>query len=45
LELLQERLLADTLGRNGTIEKLDKLAAEIAEKKSDPYSAIEEILK
>ncbi|MBV9216890.1 MAG: methylmalonyl Co-A mutase-associated GTPase MeaB [Acidobacteria bacterium] len=44
-ELLQERLLADLLGRNGTREKLDELAAEIAEKKIDPYSAVEEILQ
>ncbi|HVE56530.1 MAG TPA: methylmalonyl Co-A mutase-associated GTPase MeaB [Pyrinomonadaceae bacterium] len=45
LELLQERLLADVLNRNGTSEKLDKLAQEIAEKKNNPYSAVEEILK
>ena len=45
LELLQEKLLADVLKRNGTGEKLNKLAQEIAEKKNDPYSAIEEILK
>lgn len=45
LELLQEKLLADVLNRNGTSEKLDKLAQEIAEKKNNPYSAIEEILK
>ena len=45
LELLQERLLADMLSRNGTTEKLDKLAAKIAEKKSDPYSAVDEILQ
>jgi len=44
LELLQEKLLADVLGRNGTGEKLDKLAQEIAEKKNNPYSAVEEIL-
>jgi LAO/AO transport system kinase len=44
LELLQEKLLADVLGKNGTSEKLDKLAQEIAEKKTNPYSAIEEIL-
>jgi LAO/AO transport system kinase len=44
LELLQEKLLADVLNRNGTSEKLDKLALEIAEKKNNPYSAIEEIL-
>ncbi len=45
LELLQEKLLADVLSRNGTSEKLDKLAQEIAEKKTNPYSAVEEILK
>ncbi len=45
LELLQEKLLADVLKRNGTSEKLDKLALEIAEKKTNPYSAIEEILR
>jgi hypothetical protein len=42
---LQERLLSDLLGRNGTGEKLEKLSAEIAEKKTDPYSAVEELLK
>jgi len=45
LELLQERLLNDLLKRNGTGEILDKLATEIAEKKSDPYSAVEAILR
>jgi LAO/AO transport system kinase len=45
LELLQERLLADVLNRNGTGEKIDLLAAEIAEKKNDPYSAVEELLR
>ncbi|CAN5353697.1 methylmalonyl Co-A mutase-associated GTPase MeaB [soil metagenome] len=45
LELLQEKLLADVLNRNGTSEKLDKLALEIAEKKTNPYSAVEEILE
>ena len=45
LELLQEKLLADVLNRNGTDEKLEKLAQEIAEKKTNPYSAVEEILK
>lgn len=44
LELLQEKLLSDVLSRNGTSEKLDKLAQEIAEKKTNPYSAVEEIL-
>ncbi len=45
LELLQEKLLANVLSRNGTSEKLDRLAREIAEKRNDPYSAVEEILK
>jgi len=45
LGLLQEKLLADVLSRNGTSEKLEKLAQEIAEKKSNPYAAVEEILK
>jgi LAO/AO transport system kinase len=45
LELLQEKLLADVLSRDGTREKLDRTAREIAEKRNDPYSAIEEILK
>jgi LAO/AO transport system kinase len=45
LELLQEKLLSDVLSRNGTDEKLDRLAQEIAEKRNNPYSAVEEILK
>jgi LAO/AO transport system kinase len=45
LELLQERLLSDLLSRNGTDEKLDKLALEIAEKQNDPYSAVEELMQ
>ncbi len=45
LELLKERLLSDLMNRNGTSERLDKLALEIAEKKNDPYSAVEELLK
>jgi LAO/AO transport system kinase len=44
LELLRETLLAQTLNKNGTSEKLENLALEVAEKKRDPYSAIEEIL-
>lgn len=45
LELLQEKLLAEVLSRNGTGEKLERLAEEIAEKRNNPYSAVEEILK
>ncbi len=44
LELIQEKLLSDLLSRNGTSEKLEKLALEIAEKKNDPYSAVEDII-
>ncbi len=45
LELLREKLLSDLMSKNGTAEKLDKLALEVAEKKINPYSAVEEILK
>jgi LAO/AO transport system kinase len=44
LELLQERLLSELLDRNGTRDELDRLAAEIAEKRSDPYSAVETLM-
>jgi LAO/AO transport system kinase len=44
IELLQERLLTDVLGKNGTREKLELLSSKIAEKSIDPYSAVEEIL-
>jgi LAO/AO transport system kinase len=44
LELLRETLLLQALNKNGTSEKLENLALEVAEKKRDPYSAIEEIL-
>lgn len=44
LELLQERLLENLLNKNGTNERLDKMASEIAAKKKDPYSAVEELL-
>lgn len=45
LELLQEKLLTEFLGKNGASAKLDKLAQEIAEKKNNPYRAVEEILR
>jgi LAO/AO transport system kinase len=45
LELLRERLLAQTLNRDSASEKLDRLAAEVAAKSRDPYSAVEEIMK
>jgi LAO/AO transport system kinase len=45
LELLREKLLSDLMRKNGTAERLDKLALEVAEKKINPYSAVEELLK
>ncbi len=45
LELLQEKLLANLLSFDGVNEKLDRLAQEVAEKKTNPYSAVEEILE
>jgi hypothetical protein len=45
LELIREKLLSDLMRKNGIAEKLDKLALEVAEKKTNPYSAVEEILK
>ena len=44
LELLQERLLSDLLSRNGTEERLDQLALEVAEKNKDPYTAVESLI-
>ncbi|HEV7890097.1 MAG TPA: methylmalonyl Co-A mutase-associated GTPase MeaB [Pyrinomonadaceae bacterium] len=44
LELLRERLLARALEEGGTRERLDALAAEVADKRRDPYSAVEELL-
>ena len=45
LELLRERLLARALEADGADAQLDSLAAEVADKRRDPYSAVEEILK
>jgi LAO/AO transport system kinase len=44
LELLRERLLARALERDGARERLESLALEVAEKRRDPYSAVEELL-
>lgn len=44
LELLQERLLSDLINRNGVGGRLDEISKEIAEKKRDPYSAVEELV-
>ena len=45
LELLQERLVAQTLNGYSSSEKLDRLAAEVASKQRDPYSAVEELIR
>ena len=45
LELLRERLVAQTLNGDATSAKLDRLAAEVACKKRDPYSAVDELIK
>ncbi|MBA2605757.1 MAG: methylmalonyl Co-A mutase-associated GTPase MeaB [Acidobacteriota bacterium] len=45
LELLRETLLARALNANGISEKLENLALEVAEKKRDPYSAVEDLLR
>ena len=45
LELLREQLVMQALNGNGAVEKLDRLAAEVAAKQRDPYSAVEELMK
>ena len=45
IELLQERLLADLINKNGTSEKLEDFAVKVAEKRLDPYSAIEKLME
>jgi len=44
-ELLRERLMADFLRNDGTEARLRELAIDVAEKKSDPYSAVDRLLK
>jgi LAO/AO transport system kinase len=44
LELLRERLLARALSGGGAGAQLDALALEVAAKRRDPYSAVEEFL-
>src|SRR2546421_7234867 len=45
LELLRERVVAEALGGDGAANKLERLAAEVATKKRDPYSAVDELMK
>ena len=44
IEILSERLLTNALAANGRLQKLDKLALEVAEKRLDPYSAVDDLL-
>jgi LAO/AO transport system kinase len=45
LELLRERLLAQTLSAASASQKLDALALEVAAKRRDPYSVVEELMR
>ena len=45
IELLQSRLLERALGGVGGEARLAELAAEVAERKKDPFTAVNEILK
>ncbi|HUS12979.1 MAG TPA: methylmalonyl Co-A mutase-associated GTPase MeaB [Pyrinomonadaceae bacterium] len=44
LELLRERLVAQTLESDAASEKLDRLAGEVASRQRDAYSAVEELM-
>jgi GTPase len=44
LELLRERLVAETLNGHSASGKLDRLAEEVATKARDPYSAVDELM-
>jgi LAO/AO transport system kinase len=44
IELLREQLLTQALSGDKVSEQLDALAMEVASKRRDPYSAVEEIL-
>jgi LAO/AO transport system kinase len=44
LELLRERLVARTLASDSASDTLDRLAEEVATRRRDPYSAVEELI-
>lgn len=44
VELLRERLVAQTLESDAASELLDRLAGEVASRQRDPYSAVDEIM-
>ena len=45
VELLRERLLARVLASDASVAMLDRLADEVATRRRDPYSAVEELIK
>ena len=45
VELLRERLLASVLESPASLNTLDRLADEVATRRRDPYSAVEEMMK
>jgi LAO/AO transport system kinase len=45
VELLRESLLARVLASNSTVAMLNRLADEVASRRRDPYSAVEEIIR
>ena len=45
LELLREQLLLRTLGQDSVAETLNRMADEVASRRRDPYSAVEEIIQ
>lgn len=45
IELLRENLLARVLDSDASVAMLDRLADEVATRRRDPYSAVEELLK
>ena len=45
IELLRESLLARVLDSDATVAMLDRLADEVATRRRDPYSAVEELLQ
>ena len=45
VELLRERLLADAIGSQSSSAELERLADEVATRRRDPYSAVDEIIR
>ena len=45
VELLRERLLAQVLASDASVAMLERLADEVATRRRDPYSAVEELLQ